>query len=90
MYYDRLLSKARTELNPKFEWAFYSYLRYDPITSALNNKPKGMHMTTYVHKLEYIDSLINKMHNCMQVIKLNKQRHADKINKQIDMIFSSR
>ncbi len=48
-----------------------------------------MHMTTYVHKLEYIDSLINKMHNCMQVIKLNKQRHADKINKQIDMIFSS-
>ena len=39
LYYDRLLSKARTELNPKFEWAFYSYLRYDPITSALNNKP---------------------------------------------------
>ncbi|MGY3743668.1 hypothetical protein [Leuconostoc inhae] len=90
LYYDRLLSKARTELNPKFEWAFYSYLRYDPITSALNNKPKGMHMTTYVHKLEYIDSLINKMHNCMQVINLEKQRHADKINKQIDMIFSSR
>ncbi|CUR64324.1 hypothetical protein [Leuconostoc gasicomitatum] len=90
LYYDRLLSKTRTELNPKFEWAFHSYLRYDPITSSLHNKPKGMHLTTYVHKLEYIDSLTNKMHNCMQVINLDKQHHADKINKQIDMIFSSR
>ncbi len=41
LYYDRLLSKACTELNPKFKWAFYSYLRYEPITLSLHNNQKA-------------------------------------------------
>lgn len=82
LYYDRLLSKARTELNPKFEWAFYSYLRYDPISLALHNKTKGMHWSTYNNKIEHIDQLINKALLLSHVINIDKQKHADEISKQ--------
>ncbi|MDI6614102.1 hypothetical protein QMA64_05850 [Leuconostoc suionicum] len=88
LYYDRLLSKARTELNPKFEWAFYSYLRYEPITLSLHNKPKGMHWKTYNNKIEYIDQLINKALLLYDVISIDKQKHADEISKQYDTILS--
>ncbi|WP_349550811.1 hypothetical protein [Leuconostoc pseudomesenteroides] len=87
-YYDRLLSKARTELNPKFEWAFYSYLRYEPITLSLHNKPKGMHWRTYNNKIDYIDELINKALLLSSVINIDKQKHADEISKQYDSIVS--
>lgn len=88
LYYDRLLSKARTELNPKFEWPFYSYLRYDPITLSLQNKPKGMHCSTYNNKIEQIDKLINKNLLLYSVINIDKQKHAAEINKQYDVILS--
>lgn len=88
LYYDRLLSKARTELNPKFEWAFYSYLRYDPITLSLHTKPKGMHWTTYNSKIERIDKLINKALLLYDVINIAEQKHADEISKQYDSIFN--
>ncbi|MCT8388992.1 hypothetical protein D0501_02630 [Leuconostoc holzapfelii] len=89
LYYDRLLSKARTELNPKFEWAFYSYLRYDPITLSLHNKPKGMHWKTYNNKIEHIDRLINKALLLYGVINIDKQNHADEISKQYDIILKN-
>lgn len=87
LYYDRLLSKARTELNPKFEWAFYSYLRYDPITFSLHSKPKGMHWSTYNNKIEHIDQLINKALLLYSVINIDKQTHADEISKQCATIL---
>ncbi|WP_312981673.1 hypothetical protein [Leuconostoc falkenbergense] len=83
-YYDHLLSKVRTELNPKFEWAFYSNLRYAPITLSLHNKPKGMHWTTYNSKIEHIDRLINKALLLYDVINIAEQKHADEISKQYD------
>lgn len=89
LYYDHLLSKARTELNPKFEWAFYSYLRYDPITLSLHNKPKGMHWTTYNSKIEHIDQLINKALLLYDVINIDEQKHADEISKQYDTILKN-
>lgn len=89
MYYDRLLSKARTELNPKFEWAFYSYLRYEPITLSLHNKPKGMHWSTYNNKIEHIDKLINVALLLSHVINIDKQKHADEISKQYDTILKN-
>lgn len=89
LYYDRLLSKARTELNPKFEWAFYSYLRYDPISLSLHTKPKGMHWSTYNNKIEHIDQLINKALLLSHVINIDKQKHADEINKQYDTILKN-
>ncbi|MFT8600103.1 MAG: hypothetical protein ABF709_07910 [Leuconostoc pseudomesenteroides] len=88
LYYDRLLSKARTELNPKFEWAFSSYLRYEPITLSLHNKPKGMHWSTYNNKIEHIDKLINKALLLSRVINIGKQKDADEIGKQYDAILS--
>ncbi|MDM7645665.1 hypothetical protein QUE93_01310 [Leuconostoc falkenbergense] len=87
LYYDRLLSKARTELNPKFEWAFYSNLRYDPITLSLHNKPKGMHWTIYNSKIEHIDKLIDKALLLYDVINIGEQQHADEISKQYDTIL---
>ncbi|MGX4594282.1 hypothetical protein JNUCC76_10170 [Leuconostoc sp. JNUCC 76] len=89
LYYDRLLSKARTELNPKFEWAFYSYLRCDPITLSLHNKPKGMYWSTYNNKIEHIDQLINKALLLYSVINIDKQKHADEISKQYDTILKN-
>lgn len=87
LYYDRLLSKIRTELNPKFEWVFYSYLRYEPITLSLQTKPKGMHWTTYNSKIEHIDRLINKALLLYSVINIDKQKHVDEISKQYDTIL---
>lgn len=89
LYYDRLLSKARTELNPKFEWAFYSYLRYEPITLSLHTKPKGMRWSTYNNKIEHIDQLINKALLLYGVINIDKQKHADEISKQYDTILKN-
>ena len=88
-YYDRQLSKARTELNPAFEWVFSSYLRYDPITLSLHNKPKGMHWRTYNDKIEHIDKLINKALLLYSVVNINKQKHADEISKQYDAILKN-
>ncbi len=87
LYYERLLSKARTELNPKFEWAFYGDLCYEPITLSLHNKPKGLHWTTYNSKIEHIDRLINKALLLYAVINIAKQKHADEISKQYDTIL---
>lgn len=89
LYYDHLLSKARTNLNPKFKWAFYSYLRYDPITLSLHNKPKGMHWKTYNKKIEQIDQLINKTLLLSRVINIDKQKHADEISKQYDTMLKN-
>ncbi|WP_244973227.1 hypothetical protein [Leuconostoc suionicum] len=89
LYYDRLLSKAHTELNPKFEWAFYSYLRYDPISLSLHNTPKGMYWSTYNNKIEHIDQLINKALLLSHVINIDKQKHDDEISKQYATILKN-
>lgn len=88
IYYDKLLADIRTELNPKYAWHFHNYLRYDPITLSLHNKPKGMHWNTYVHKIEYIDKLINRICTLLDIIQLEKKRHADEISKQYDAIIN--
>ena len=84
LHYDKLLMKAKRELNPEQAWLVCSPLQYGSLADFIPDRPKGMHYSTYARKLEYIDTLVNRMAILVRRMTIERQIRADKARKQFE------
>ncbi|MEX0380885.1 hypothetical protein AB3K25_04265 [Leuconostoc sp. MS02] len=88
MHYDRIVMKAKRELNPQQELLVCSVLLCGELGGFMPDKPKGMHWNTYVHKAAYIDSLTNKMYNLVKVMIIGRQKQAYEMDQHYATVLS--
>ncbi|WP_312398992.1 hypothetical protein [Leuconostoc lactis] len=87
LHYDKLLMKAKRELNPEQAGLVCSPLQYGSLADFTPDRPKGMHHSTYARKLEYIDALVNRMAVLVNRMTMERQIRADKARKQFDEVL---